>query len=291
MKIARVLALLISATCLVSCSGTRSTVTPSATNAHEHTPSMGARVANTIISDSGSIGFVCAYSHRNNDDPIVFPGSPNKSHTHEYFGAIGVNANTVWQDLETLPNTCESDSDYSTYWVPSLFANGSPLGPLNMAVYVRTPYSADPRSVTVPPNGLELMSVRAGWTCARTQTPTASWAHCPRTAITRLILEYPDCWNGKDLRSPNHFAHVASSMNGQCPSSHPVMLPQLVTEVRYDFHGLTSASTLYFSSGTLQGAHGDMIISWDQSTLKRDIESCIVRIVTCDLTWSTQLNK
>jgi hypothetical protein len=31
----------------------------------------------------------CAFSHRNNDDPVVFPGQPAKSHSHTYRESLG----------------------------------------------------------------------------------------------------------------------------------------------------------------------------------------------------------
>jgi hypothetical protein len=277
---------------LTACADTPSTQSSSAqanvTPSHHGSKLASMGTATSVSSSRGSIGFVCAYSHRNSDDPIVFRGEPNKSHSHEYFGARGVSAASTWRDLESLPNTCESASDYSSYWVPSLLVQGEIVQPLNMALYLRTPDNAEPKNVSLPPNGLELISVRSGWTCGRTETPTATWKRCPASATTRLVLEYPDCWNGNDVRSDDHFSHVTQSVNGRCPQSHPVMLPQLVTEFRYDMHDAPRNVTPTLSSGSLAGVHGDMILSWNQAMLKVDIDACIVRQVTCALTWSTE---
>lgn len=48
------------------------------------------------------------------------------------------------------------------------------------------------------------------------------------------------CWDGKNLDSPNHSDHVAHPIggpvafpvvNGTCPASHPVKVPQVMFEV------------------------------------------------------------
>lgn len=234
----------------------------------------------------GSFGVVCPYSHRNEDDPIVFPGAHHASHLHEYFGATRVDAHTTWQDLESMPNTCLSMGDLSSYWAPALLADGNPVTPIEMAVYLRTPENADPEEIVPPPNGLQLISIRHGWTCARNDAPSSSMPTCPKSAITRLLLEYPDCWDGKNLTSEDHFSHMAVSAQGKCPNSHPVHIPEMATEVRYQLSGTHSYE---FSSGPLDTAHADSIIVWNRKVIEREIRSCLKRRVNCDLTWFTAL--
>lgn len=61
----------------------------------------------------------------------------------------------------------------------------------------------------------------------------------PRCKMIRQTIIYPWCWDGKNLDSPDHKAHVAYgqgmgvSGGGPCPASHPVKLPVLMLEVRY----------------------------------------------------------
>jgi hypothetical protein len=59
----------------------------------------------------------------------------------------------------------------------------------------------------------------------------------------RSVITFPTCWDGKNLDSPDHETHVAyatgSKANdvgptGTCPSSHPVVLPQVMFEVMWD---------------------------------------------------------
>lgn len=56
-------------------------------------------------------------------------------------------------------------------------------------------------------------------------------ANCPDGI--RFELQFPACWNGKDLDTPNHKDHVAYPslvMQGDCPPDFPVRLPGLFYE-------------------------------------------------------------
>jgi len=59
----------------------------------------------------------------------------------------------------------------------------------------------------------------------------------------RSVITFPTCWDGKNLDSPDHESHVAygtgSATNdvgptGTCPSTHPVVIPQVMYEVMWD---------------------------------------------------------
>jgi hypothetical protein len=59
----------------------------------------------------------------------------------------------------------------------------------------------------------------------------------------RSIISFPTCWDGKNLDIPDHESHVTygtgSASNdvgptGTCPSSHPVVLPQVMYEAMWD---------------------------------------------------------
>ena len=56
----------------------------------------------------------CGFSHRNNDDPIVFPGAPGRSHNHTYIGNTNVHAFSTPASLRGGETTCELPGDAST---------------------------------------------------------------------------------------------------------------------------------------------------------------------------------
>lgn len=59
----------------------------------------------------------------------------------------------------------------------------------------------------------------------------------------RSVITFPTCWDGKNLDSPDHESHIAYGKGvgandvgptGTCPSTHPVILPQVMYEVMWD---------------------------------------------------------
>ena len=53
------------------------------------------------------------------------------------------------------------------------------------------------------------------------------------------VHHFPSCWDGKNLDSPDHKSHVAYSNSGglgtpNCPSTHPVAIPQVMYEIMWD---------------------------------------------------------
>lgn len=71
----------------------------------------------------------CSISHRNNDDPIVFPGQPGRSHNHTFIGNSTVNAWATPASLRGGPTSCSDPGDSSGYWIPSLFVGRKAVRP------------------------------------------------------------------------------------------------------------------------------------------------------------------
>ena len=75
----------------------------------------------TAFPGGSYFAILCSFSHRNNDDPIVHPGAPGRSHNHTYIGNTNVNAFSTAASLRGGETTCELPGDASTYWIPTLF--------------------------------------------------------------------------------------------------------------------------------------------------------------------------
>ena len=60
------------------------------------------------------------------------------------------------------------------------------------------------------------------------------------------MLQFPDCWDGKHLDSPNHKDHVAYGADQGCPADHPVRIPALTFDIQYGVKG--TAAGYYLSS-------------------------------------------
>jgi hypothetical protein len=214
----------------------------------------------------------CGFSHRNNDDPILFPGDPGRSHNHTFIGNRSVDAATTPESLKDGESSC-GELDSSTYWVPTLFEGVDAVPPLAAVVYYTRHTNG---SVATIPPGLKMVAGNqnakrpqpkgiVSWSCGGgASKKSAVVIACPEDSVLVFNLRFPNCWSGKTTDSPDHKRHMAYSTRGACPESHPVRIPTITVLFIY-------APTSRFArpaSGKF-GSHGDFMNGWDQTLLGR----------------------
>lgn len=69
----------------------------------------------------------CFYSHSLNDDPIVFPAMPGKSHLHDFMGNTSTNASSTYASMIASATTCKVGDDTAAYWAPAVYKAGQPV--------------------------------------------------------------------------------------------------------------------------------------------------------------------
>ena len=243
---------------------------------------------------------ICDFSHRSWDDPIVFPGKPRLSHNHTFVGNVSTNAFSTLTSLRAHGTTCDPQADTAAYWAPTLLLNDKPLLPVGATIYYRRLTTAPVRPF---PPGLRMVGGNSRawraqsvqviyWDCsvvkatrygpngglASSVPPTSGMVafstvpSCPATSTLQLHVNFPDCWNGKSLDSPNHKSHMAYSANGRCPQSHPVAVPALSLVYRYRPPG---PGVVILSSGGQYSGHADFINAWNQHALTQLILTCL----------------
>jgi len=247
---------------------------------------------------------VCAYSHMSTDDPIVYPGQPGAAHLHVFWGNTGVNANSTASSIATTGNgTCRGGTINRTgYWAPAVIdtKTGAPIAPDLIHVYYKSGYlGVRPEQVRPMPPGLRMVAGNAkatgpqdnaGWKCWN--AGGASRPTIPRCAAGDFIamtVEFPQCWNGKDLDSADHKSHLAYATPGRgCPAAYPVPLPVITFNVLYpvksgtDTSGWRLSSDLYPASQPAgYSAHGDWFNGWKQDIEQTWIHGCVNRPVSC----------
>jgi hypothetical protein len=231
----------------------------------------------------------CASSHRAGNDPIVFPNQPNVSHIHEFFGNRTTNASSTLQSLRAGTTNCQPSTDLSAYWVPTVYKNGIPVAPESVTIYYQGIHNA-PQAVT-PPQGLRIVvgtasaanpdqNPAARWSCVGQGPSSRDFMNCPPGTKLETYLDFPTCWNGRDLDSPNHKDHMAFAPGLVCPSSHPVVLPRTVFLITYPVNGggLTLAGTrngVNVTNAPGYTFHGDFMNAWNPAELERRMRDCI----------------
>ncbi|MEV6862179.1 DUF1996 domain-containing protein [Streptosporangium subroseum] len=238
----------------------------------------------------------CPFTHRLPDDPIVFPGLPGGSHMHSFFGNPSTNANSNLASLQQAnSSSCAPSIDISSYWVPTLYSNNVPVEPTGTTFYyLGEGVNAETLARTQPiPLGLRIVAGNAKATGPNDPTSTARWSclhagqvnpgkdfvTCPAGTMMESYLDFPQCWNGRDLDSADHKSHMAYPVNNTCPASHPVPVPKLRQVLRYPVSG--SPANFRLASGPGYTMHGDFFNAWPEAEMERRVRDCIRPVIKC----------
>jgi len=154
----------------------------------------------------------------------VYPGQPGKSHDHTFIGNDTTNAFSTLTSLLGQSSSCRRPGDMAGYWVPTpIDAAGKAITPRSATVYYRR-HTLDPvqpfsqgfkliagNSKATAPQGLMITS----WNCGPVAEirPTSTIPTCPDAKQQGLALhvQFPNCWDGVNLDSPDHQSHMAYS--------------------------------------------------------------------------------
>ncbi|MEL6892166.1 MAG: DUF1996 domain-containing protein, partial [Actinomycetota bacterium] len=243
-------------------------------------------------------------------DPIVSPGRPS-GHLHEFFGNGNIGSTLTTQQLLDTPQrdiACSDTNDRSGYWAPAVYQ-----GDRRIEADVFKAYYKSTTTDTVPmPLGLRMIAGDAGatknqkrhvgfWEQQRKSTDKPNQAYNTAGSdrmITRiddermlvLRMNYPNCWDGKHLDSPDHQSHVAYAdhKTQACPASHPHKIPQLTTFTRYDTDG---GEDFRLSSGAWHTFHQDFWNGWDPTQMDELNQLCIHGESNCRVRGSSNLKK
>ena len=242
--------------------------------------------------DLRGVNFVenCRFSHRAPDDPIVFPGQPGASHDHSFVGNRTTDAFSTFGSLRSGQTSCRRDADTAAYWVPTLYQGTTAVLPMGATIYYRRATMAE---VTSFPNGLRMIAGSAiamdpqgrritFWNCgiAGGFAPSSAVPTCQqaRGSFLRLHVRFPSCWDGESLDSADHQSHMAYAMRGECPSTHPVAVPEISLIYRYPTRGGEGFS---LASGGQFSAHADFLNAWNPGQLKKLVDGCLNALVHC----------
>lgn len=235
----------------------------------------------------------CPFNHRLPDDPIVFPSMPGASHSHDFMGNRTTNAYSNLNTLTAGTSNCNPSIDLSSYWVPTLYSNNVAVAPSMATFYylgegVRSditariqPYPAGLRVVAGSATATGPTGSRARWSClhAGHVPPSGNFVNCPSGTMLESYLDFPQCWDGRNLDSADHKSHMAYPVNQACPASHPVPVPKLRQVIRYPVNG--DPAKFRLASGNGYSMHGDFFNAWPAAALAQRVRDCINPVIKC----------
>jgi hypothetical protein len=258
--------------------------------------------------DHGAFRIECGFAHMLFDDPIVFPGQQGKSHLHTFFGNVNANYASTTESLRLGGNsTCKGGiMNRSAYWVPAMIDTYThkPITPSSRRAALMYYKHA---TVNVIPRGLKMIAGSMSRTTASTDGNQSFQCNelyastknyiptCASGGLISMQVDFPNCWDGKNLDSPNHKDHMAYAAdsyvtNNTCPATHPVRLPQVSIIVYYDVTDTARgtswwrlASDNYDPSTAYAGysSHADFMMGWDDTFHKGIVDNCINKQKDC----------
>ncbi|MGI9645651.1 MAG: DUF1996 domain-containing protein, partial [Ilumatobacteraceae bacterium] len=233
----------------------------------------------------------CELSHIAFDDPIVLPWQPGQSHQHQFFGNVAVDSDPGYGRVEGAPTSCEQRLDTASYWAPTLLdERGNRIESLGLTAYYRPGRGVAPEDVDAYPAGFMMLAGNStaiepqsldvvAWSCGTGAARDEAPQQCSEGSTLRMIVVFPDCWDGERLTGFGSSAHVRYSDDG-CPGTHPVALPQLTIGIDYP---PVAPDGLSLSSGSIDTAHADFWNVWVQDKLEDEVAMCINRDLVCGI--------
>ena len=256
--------------------------------------------AQVVASDPPNFVTRCNFSHRNSDDPIVFPDKPGAAHSHDFFGNGSTDFASTLESLQAFNGptgtesgtTCLNPADKSAYWIPTTSwttkkSGTRELTPSFALFYYRAGGKA-PEQVQPHPVELKVVpNTHVKWRCAGDTAVTPSPPKQCSSGALFVIIRFPDCVaedsNGQLLTdSFNHRRHLAYAVTqpdgtNQCPDTHPNPVATLFMEVKFQIGTHPGTVTLSSDHGAPPAStmHADFFNAWDQEKLSTLVESCI----------------
>lgn len=253
----------------------------------------------------------CHYSHTLADDAIMMPGKAGMAMWHDFFGSTETDANSNADTLLASPETtCNNLADHSAYWAPSLRLED---GTLVRPAYQKTYYQAN-NVQQFPlrpfPHGLELLAGDHRGTkptpgivnffCQGQGYSAEAFENCtpyaPGKVQFNIALEFPNCWDGKNLKPGKMLKNAVYAVDDACPAAYPVKIPTVNMNLAYELESDTAVDLskaqlsldpvmengkMVEKWGSIYTAHGDFMNGWTEQAATFMTDQCMNTPMDC----------
>ncbi|MBQ0985268.1 DUF1996 domain-containing protein [Streptomyces sp. F63] len=232
-------------------------------------PNVQAKPRKTGKASTGTFTVECGVNENkifNTDNLIVAPGVDNGAHhTHDYVGNQGVDAFASNDDLANAETSCSEQGDKSSYYWPVLRVQDGTqefdakqqggglegnVGRILAADKAEIQYVGSPTGkVVAMPKFLRIITgdakaftngtanANAHWSCTGFEDKvqlTDKYPICPQGSSVVRSFAFQSCWDGQNIDSANHRAHVDfADADGNCRNGFKA-IPQLTMRLVYD---------------------------------------------------------
>jgi hypothetical protein len=174
--------------------------------------------------------------------------------------------------------------------MPTLLLDGKAVEPRGATIYYRRktltavrPFPQGLRMIAGSSKAMTPQDIHVTyWNCGAHAgvPPTSEVPTCADTRrdALRLHVNFPNCWDGVNLDSPDHQSHMAYSTRGRCPADHPVSVPAISVIFRYPIAGGPGVT---LASGGRYSAHADFFNAWKQPVLRSLTQRCLNALRHC----------
>ncbi len=248
----------------------------------------------------------CQYAGYNFHDAIVYPGQPNVSHRHDYFGTKAGHSDTA-ETLTAKTSDCAYGAssmkpeplDHAAYWVPAIKYNGAwiDMSQTQLDAYYFLgnnhpdvePFPYGLKIVagdtnTPGPQSMNVIKMRCVTNHGGKLPNQSTIPDCRNTGeydTVVIVILFPECWDGVNLDSADHRSHMAYATSSGCPFSHPVKVPKLSMTVRYLGPWQGGPGSVFAGSGNDYSAHADFFNAWDPVRQETLVDSCLNAVINC----------
>ena len=194
----------------------------------------------------------------------------------------------------------------SAYWVPAMIdtATGTPLTPDGILVYYKNGSAGIAANKIQPlPVGLRMFAGNPKGTSDSTASGLFSCEYlpagnppirghaipnCPVGTALFMNIVFPQCWDGTNLDSPDHRSHMSYPVGGECPSTHPVAIPEVAYDLIYWIKTANAPVLWRLSSDNYDPSspggysmHGDWMNGWNKDIMNVWVKNCVQSASDC----------